>query len=150
MKECTTGIDIPTLHLLLHIEPDDILRADASDHPSAFGRISGAPSQARRAPARNSGTWAPRAERDTSSHFESAAGVLEFLASLPSPKEILNLRPSERLERQVRELLEKSRTGTLSAEEERAWERYEFLEHLVRMAKTTARLKLGIKSHADA
>ncbi|SPF49012.1 conserved hypothetical protein [Candidatus Sulfopaludibacter sp. SbA4] len=50
----------------------------------------------------------------------------------------------------MRELLEKSRTGTLSAEEERAWERYEFLEHLVRMAKTTARLKLGIKSHADA
>ena len=87
---------------------------------------------------------------DTSSGFEGATEVLEFLAGLPSPQEILNLRPSERLARQVRELLEKSRAGALSDREELAWESYQFLEHLVRMAKTTARLKLGIDPAADA
>ena len=83
---------------------------------------------------------------ETQSGFEGASEVLEFLAGLPSPREILDLKPSEGLQRQVQELLEKNRTGTLTAEEERDWERYEFLEHLVRMAKSKASLKLGIKS----
>jgi hypothetical protein len=82
--------------------------------------------------------------------FEGATEVLEFLAALPSPEEILSFRPSERLQRQVAELLEKSRAGTLSTREERDWERYEFLEHLVRMAKANASLKLGIKTASDA
>ena len=87
---------------------------------------------------------------DPQSGFEGTTEVLEFLAGLPSPEDILKLRPSERLRRQVQELLEKSRAGALSAQEENDWERYEFLEHLVRIAKVTACLKLGIKSDADA
>ena len=79
------------------------------------------------------------------SGFEGAAEVLEFLAGLPGPEETLNLRPSERLERRVQQLLEKSRSGSLSAQEEEEWERYEFLEHLVRMAKAKASSKLGLK-----
>jgi hypothetical protein len=35
-------------------------------------------------------------------------------------------------------LLAKNRTGDLSAEETREWERYEYLEHLVRLAKGRA------------
>ncbi len=72
------------------------------------------------------------------------------LAGLPSPEDTLKLRPSERFGRQVQELLEKSRAGALTAQEENDWERYEFLEHLVRMAKATACLKLGTKTDADA
>ena len=87
---------------------------------------------------------------DPQSGFEGTTEVLEFLAGLPSPEDILKLRPSERLHAQVQELLDKSRSGTLSAKEEKDWERYEFLEHLVRMAKATACLKLGVKSDADA
>lgn len=87
---------------------------------------------------------------ETQSGFAGASDVLEFLASLPSPEEILSLRPSERLRREVQELLEKSRAGTLSAQEEQEWERYEFLEHLVRMAKSKACLKLGIRRDSDA
>src|SRR5689334_18246015 len=75
--------------------------------------------------------------------FEGAAEVLEFLASLPSPEAILDLRPSERLQRQVQELLQKSRIGEMSPQEEADWERYEFLEHLVRLAKTRAHAKVG-------
>ena len=37
--------------------------------------------------------------------FEGAAEVLEFLAGLPSPEAILSLKPSERFERQMRDLL---------------------------------------------
>jgi hypothetical protein len=87
---------------------------------------------------------------DSQQGFEGAREVLEFLAGLPSPQEILTLRPSERFERHVRELLEKNRKGSLNPQEEEEWERYEFLEHLVRMAKTRACLKLGIASGSDA
>jgi len=73
---------------------------------------------------------------------ELNAEVLEFLAGLPSPKEILNLRPSQRLQQRVDELLDKRRTGELTAHQEEEWERYQYLEHLVRMAKAKARVKL--------
>lgn len=83
------------------------------------------------------------------SGFEGATEVLEFLASLPSPREILSLRPSDRLQSQIQDLLEKSRAGTLSYREEQDWERYEFLEHLVRMAKAKAHQKLGSPIETD-
>src|SRR6266498_3918581 len=67
--------------------------------------------------------------------FEGTAQVLEFLAGLPTPREILDLRPSERLHQRVQELIVRSRAGALSAREEEEWERYQFLEHLVRIAK---------------
>jgi len=82
--------------------------------------------------------------------FEGTTEVLEFIASLPSPQEILGLKPSERLRAEVLSLLEKSRAGTLCDEDERRWGRYEFLEHLVRIAKSKAALKLGIKTVPDA
>jgi hypothetical protein len=80
------------------------------------------------------------------SHFEGMAEVLEFLAGLPEPEEILQLRPSERLACRVAELLEKSRGGKLSTPEEEEWESYQFLEHLVRIAKAKASFKVQTKS----
>jgi hypothetical protein len=77
------------------------------------------------------------------SGFEGAAEVLEFLAKLPSPEEIIALRPSEDLQSRVSALLEKNRSAGLTAEEEQEWEQYQYLEHLVRMAKARALLKLN-------
>jgi hypothetical protein len=77
------------------------------------------------------------------SGFDGAADVLETLAALPTPEEILNLRPSARLSARVAELIEKSRSGELTPLDEEEWERYEYLEHLVRMAKAAAHLKLA-------
>ncbi len=74
--------------------------------------------------------------------FKGLAEVLEVLASLPAPEDVLALRPAPVLEERVRNLLEKNRTECLSDDEEREWERYEYLEHLVRMAKAKAKLKL--------
>jgi len=68
--------------------------------------------------------------------------VLEFLAKLPSPEEIITLRPSPTLQAQIDALLEKNRTEGLTPAEEQAWEQYQYLERLVRMAKARAYLKL--------
>jgi hypothetical protein len=74
--------------------------------------------------------------------FSGAAEVLEFLAQLPTPEEIIALRPSEALQAQISNLLEKSRTQGLTFNEEQIWEQYQYLEHLVRIAKAKAYLKL--------
>ena len=73
--------------------------------------------------------------------LKGVADLLEFLVSLPSPEEILALRPSETLQNQIDILLEKSRTGELTSQEKQQWEQYQYLEHLVRMAKVKAYLK---------
>ncbi len=75
--------------------------------------------------------------------FEGVASVLEILASLPTPEEVLALRPSEMLQTRIRALLEKNRTEGLSPIEEHEWAQYEYLEHLIRMAKAKASLKLN-------
>ncbi len=73
--------------------------------------------------------------------FQGAAEVLELLANLPAPEEILALQPAEALHTRVQTLLEKSETEGLTTEEEQEWQQYEYLEHLVRMAKARALLK---------
>jgi hypothetical protein len=45
--------------------------------------------------------------------------VAEFLASGPSPQQLVNYRPSERVQERARQLLAKQQGGALSAEEER-------------------------------
>ena len=74
--------------------------------------------------------------------FKGAAEVLEFLASLPTPKKIIKLRPSKTLQDRISSLLEKNRTTGLTPEENQEWEQYQYLEHLVRIEKANALLKL--------
>jgi hypothetical protein len=74
--------------------------------------------------------------------FSGLADVLELLASLPTPEEVLAVRPSAALQERIDELLEKNRSGGLSAEEQREWEQYRYVEHLVRLAKARAALRL--------
>ncbi len=74
--------------------------------------------------------------------FEGAADVLEMLAGLPTPEEILALRPSEAMHARISALLEKDRAEGLSPAEEQEWECYQYLEHLVRLAKAQASQRL--------
>ncbi|MGL4551684.1 MAG: hypothetical protein ACRC33_10885 [Gemmataceae bacterium] len=74
--------------------------------------------------------------------FAGLAAVLEKLASLPTPQEILALRPSPELQERIEALLERSHRGELSAGEREEWERYRFAEHLVRLAKARAAVQL--------
>ncbi len=75
------------------------------------------------------------------SEFSGTVDVLEFLASLPTPEEIIALRPSATLQEQIDDLLEKNRDRGLAPEEEKVWQQYQYLEHLVRMAKAKALMK---------
>jgi hypothetical protein len=75
-------------------------------------------------------------------NFHGLAQVLEKLAELPSPEEVLTLQPSPELDGRIRELMEKSRNQPLTAEEEEEWQRYELIEHLVRTAKARALSRL--------
>ena len=74
--------------------------------------------------------------------FPGAAQVLEFLAGLPTPEEILALRPAPELQARIEALLDKNRNAGLSRAEEQEWTHYQYLEHLVRLAKARAMLKL--------
>ncbi len=74
--------------------------------------------------------------------FGGLTAILETLASLPAPEEVLALRPSAALQEQIEQLLEKGRGRTLSLEVQREWEQYQYAEHLVRIAKARAALKL--------
>ena len=75
--------------------------------------------------------------------FTGAAEVLEFLARLPAPKDVLALRPAPGLEARVGELLAKNREQGLNPAEAREWSQYEFLEHLVRLAKAHAAQRIA-------
>ena len=74
--------------------------------------------------------------------FHGLAPVLEKLAELPSPQEVLALRPSPELQARISELLRRNCEEGLTPEEDAEWQRYETVEHLVRLAKARATAKL--------
>ena len=76
------------------------------------------------------------------SEFAGLRGLLETLATLPEPQDVLNLRPTQAMADRANELLEISRQRSLSEEEEAEWQRLEFAEHLVRIAKARAAIKV--------
>jgi hypothetical protein len=78
--------------------------------------------------------------------FDGVADVLEVLARLPAPQDVLALHPSSTLQARIEALLEKNRTRGLDPAEEREWQSYQYLEHLVRLAKATAFAKLRERS----
>jgi hypothetical protein len=74
--------------------------------------------------------------------FNGFAEVFEFLANLPTPEEVLALRPSSMFQAQVDRLSEKHKAHALTSEEALFWKQYEYLEHVVRMAKARAYLRI--------
>ncbi len=74
--------------------------------------------------------------------YSGVTELLEFLAALPSPEQVMALRATEPLQTRVSALLEKNRTTGLTPEEEQEFDQYEYLDHLVRVAKTRAHMKL--------
>ncbi|MGB7520355.1 MAG: hypothetical protein WA896_12055 [Spirulinaceae cyanobacterium] len=76
------------------------------------------------------------------SEFSGLTEVLEFLAALPNPEAVIALRPSKSLQEQLSNLLEKNKTVGLTPTEEQLWQGYQYIEHIVRMAKARALVKL--------
>ena len=77
-----------------------------------------------------------------SNGLTGVADILERLAALPSPEEVMTFRASPKMQTRIEELLDKNREAGLSSEEQEEWDEYEYFEHMVRMAKLNAALKL--------
>ncbi len=74
--------------------------------------------------------------------FSGLTEILHFLAKLPSPQEVLNLHLAPAAQQEIDSLLEKNRTQRFNEDDRLLWQHYEFIEHLVRLAKTQALIKL--------
>ena len=88
--------------------------------------------------------WCARGEAG----YNGVNDVLETLAALPTPEEVLALRPTPPLQERLAALLEKNRTAGLSTDDQREWEQFKFLEHLVRLAKANAVRKISDRNGA--
>jgi hypothetical protein len=67
--------------------------------------------------------------------------IADFLASGPSPEELLQFRPSSQTQARAEELLDGLKDGCLSAEERRELDQFEQAERLMRLVK--ARIQAG-------
>jgi hypothetical protein len=70
--------------------------------------------------------------------------VADFLAACPSPEELLSYRPSRRAQERFNALLEKSKQGSLSAEEEWELNQFEHLEVLMQAVKARLRIARSV------
>lgn len=68
--------------------------------------------------------------------------ALEFLATAPTPAEILDFHPTPAIQTQVGRLLDKHKAGTLTVEEESELDRIGDLEHILMALKARARQQL--------
>jgi hypothetical protein len=65
--------------------------------------------------------------------------IIEFIAAGTTPDAVVHFRPSSEAQQRVAELIEREREGSLSTEEKAELDHFVELEHILRMAKATAR-----------
>ena len=65
--------------------------------------------------------------------------MVDFIANGATSRQVADYRPSPRAQRQVSELLEGDKAGSLTADEKAELDHYVELEHILRMAKIRAR-----------
>jgi hypothetical protein len=65
--------------------------------------------------------------------------IIDFIAAGTTPEAVVAFRPSDSVQQRVSELIERSRAGAISAEEQSELEDYLQLEHIMIMAKAQAR-----------
>ena len=61
--------------------------------------------------------------------------ILDFLASKPTPEQILAFRPTAPMQERLKTLLRRSKTGELTTIEQQELDEYERIEHLIVMLK---------------
>lgn len=69
--------------------------------------------------------------------------ILDFLASTPTPEQIIVFRPSPTLQARASDLLERNRNDTLTAEEAAELEEFSRLNHFMSLLKIRARARLS-------
>ena len=68
----------------------------------------------------------------------AAADIIAVLAGQPTPEQTLALKASDAMQARVSDLLRRLKSDDLSRAEESEFDRYFYLEHLVRLAKARA------------
>jgi hypothetical protein len=66
--------------------------------------------------------------------------IIEFLASGPTPEEIIDFRPTREVIGRVQDLLDKNQESTLNPDEEAELDEYEKLDYLMTLIKARAQL----------
>ena len=61
--------------------------------------------------------------------------ILDFLASKPTPEQILAFRPTAQMRERLKTLLTRSKTGELTTTEQQELDEYERIEHIIIMLK---------------
>ncbi len=69
--------------------------------------------------------------------------IADFIAEL-NPSKLIALKPSIAVQQRVEDLLLKNREGSLDDKEKQELERYLTLEHLISLAKASARKRLSL------
>lgn len=69
--------------------------------------------------------------------------VARFLASGPSPEEIIAFRASPAIAERMYDLIDRERTGQISKDEQNELDTYVYVEHLMRLVKAEAHRKLS-------
>jgi hypothetical protein len=86
-----------------------------------------------------------RRQEKAATHHPQISGLDEamaFLATLPTPSDVMALRPSMELSLRTKELLAKNKLNRLSGSDAAEWEEITRVEHFVRMAKARAAVLL--------
>jgi hypothetical protein len=65
--------------------------------------------------------------------------IIDFIAAGTTPEAVVAFRPSETVRQRVAELVERSKNGSISAEDQSELDDYLQLEHIMIMAKARAR-----------
>jgi hypothetical protein len=73
------------------------------------------------------------------SAIKSYEEIVDFIAAGTTPEAVLAFRPSEGVQQRVAELVERSKGGSISPEDQSELEDYLQLEHIMIMAKARAR-----------
>jgi DNA replicative helicase MCM subunit Mcm2 (Cdc46/Mcm family) len=69
--------------------------------------------------------------------------LIDFIISRGSPRDVIDFEASEPTKRRVWELIQREKESRLTAEESSELETFMQLEHIMRLAKARARLKLS-------
>lgn len=69
--------------------------------------------------------------------------ILEFLASTPTPEQIIAFKPSNELNQRLHDLLDRNANNSLTAEEKSELDEFMRMDHLLKMLKIKARQKLA-------
>jgi hypothetical protein len=78
-------------------------------------------------------------EKETMNTTKSYDEIIDFIAAGTTPEAVVAFRPSDTVQQRVAELVERSKDGSISPQDQSELEDYLQLEHIMIMAKARAR-----------